>query len=64
MTNITYDPEVRILDIRLSKAKIVDSDSQGDCIFDYDAKGNIVNIEILLDFDLEELINKSKKKSK
>lgn len=61
MTKITYDPEVKILMISLSKAKIVDSISEGDCIIDYDAKGNIVNIEIMLDFDLEKIINKSKK---
>lgn len=64
MTNITYDPEVQILMIRLSKAKVVDSDSKENCIFDYDAKGNIVNIEVLLDFDLAKLIAKSKKNSK
>ncbi len=64
MTKVTYDPEVKILMIRLSKAEIVSSDSEGDCIFDYDVDGKIVNIEVLLDFDLEELINKSKKKLK
>lgn len=61
MTRINYDPEVKILDVYLSEAQIVDSDMEGDCIFDYDAKGNIVSIEIM-NFDLEKLIRETKKK--
>ncbi len=58
MPEITYDPEVQILSIRLSDDKIVDSDLEGDFVIDYDAKGNIVNIDIM-DFNLKKL-SKSK----
>lgn len=47
MSKVSYDPEVKILSIRVSKEKIADSDMLGDCIVDYDSKGNIINIEIL-----------------
>lgn len=50
---INYDQKVNILNLRLSKKKSVDSDVQGNVVVDYDAKGNIVNIEIM-DFSIEE----------
>lgn len=52
MQKITYDPEVEILSIRLSDEQSVDSDLAGDLVLDYDAKGNIVNLEIM-NFDLK-----------
>lgn len=62
MRKVTYDPEVKILMIYLSKEKIVDSDTEGNCIFDYDANGNVVDIEVMLDFPLEELIDQIRRK--
>lgn len=47
MAKITYDPEVKILMIRVNKGKIDDSDMFGDCIVDYDSERNILNIEIM-----------------
>lgn len=54
MPKIHYDPEVQILSIRISNEKIVDSDLEGDLVIDYDAKGSIVNIDIM-HFDLKKL---------
>lgn len=54
MPFITYDQEVNILNIRLKKGKIADTDLQGNIIIDYDKKGNILNLEIL-DFNIEAL---------
>lgn len=54
MKQISYDQEVKVLNIRLKKTKIADSDMFGDCIVDYDSKGNIINIEIL-DVKLDEI---------
>lgn len=44
---ITYDPESRILSLRLSNARSVDSDVHDNIVIDYDARGNPVNIEIM-----------------
>lgn len=60
MAKVTYDKESNIMSIRLKNAKSVDSDVKGNCVLDYDAKGKVVNIEIL-DFNLEEAITKKKK---
>lgn len=54
MPKISYDPEVQILSIRLSDEKIADSDLEGDLVIDYNAKGGIVNIDIM-HFDLKKL---------
>lgn len=51
MTKISYDKEVRILSIKLKNNKSVDSDMVGNCVIDYDAKGKIVNIDIM-NYDL------------
>jgi uncharacterized protein YuzE len=56
MTKITYDPEVKILSIRLQKTKSVDSELKENVVLDYDKKGRLVNIEIM-DVNLEELMN-------
>jgi len=45
---VTYDPEVDILRIVLSKAQIEESDEdKPGIILDYDGQGNIVGLEIL-----------------
>ena len=45
---VTYDPEVDILRIVLSKAQIEESDEdKPGIIIDYDGQGNIVGLEIL-----------------
>ncbi|HAZ43202.1 MAG TPA: hypothetical protein DDW76_38525 [Cyanobacteria bacterium UBA11369] len=45
---VTYDPEVDVLYIIFSTAKIEESDEdKPGVILDYDANGNIVGIEIL-----------------
>lgn len=45
---VKYDKEVDALYINLSAEKIVESDEQKPgIVFDYDANGNIVGIEIL-----------------
>ena len=45
---VTYDPEVDIVRILLSDSPIEESDEEKPgVIFDYDADGNVVGIEIL-----------------
>lgn len=44
---ISYDQKARILSIRLSKDKSVDSDTRGNVVLDYDARGGLVNIDIM-----------------
>ena len=45
---ITYDPQTNTLTIRLKEVHISESDElQEGIIADYDAKGNIVGLEIL-----------------
>lgn len=45
---ITYDPEVDVLCVTFSKARIHESDEdKPGIILDYDKKGNIVGLEIL-----------------
>ncbi len=45
---VTYDPEVDILSIVLSDARVEESDEdKPGVIIDYDAEGNIVGFEIL-----------------
>lgn len=45
---VTYDPEVDILRIELSRTAIEESDEdKPGIILDYDADGNVVGIEIL-----------------
>lgn len=46
MIDIQYDPEVKILMIKLSNNQIVDSSVEKNCVFDYDKDGNIVSIEV------------------
>lgn len=47
MAKIKYDPGVQIPSIRLSDKKSVDSDVQDNVVLDYDADGQLVNIEVM-----------------
>lgn len=53
MTKIKYDKEAKILSIRLSDKKSVDSDAENNIVIDYDKDGKVVNIEIM-DINLNE----------
>lgn len=44
---ISYDPQSRILSIKLSRAASVDSDVQGSVVVDYDAHGMPVRLDIM-----------------
>lgn len=53
MTKIKYDKETRILSIRLSDKKSVDSEARGNVVVDYDREGKVVNVEVM-NISLEE----------
>jgi len=59
MADISYDPEVKILSIKMSDNKIADSDMEDHCVIDYDKDGKIVKIEVL-EANLEKLLKSSK----
>lgn len=59
--HINYSKDDDILSIRFSKKKSVDSDIQGNIVIDYDAKGNIVNIDIMK-INLNNFVRKELKK--
>jgi uncharacterized protein YuzE len=59
MADIDYDPEVKILSIKMSDNKIADSDMEDHCVIDYDKDGKIVKIEVL-EANLEKLLKSSK----
>jgi len=61
MAKIEYDEDVNILNIRLKDTKVVDTDTRGNCILDFDARGDVVNIEVL-DYNLEDVLSLKKKK--
>lgn len=61
MPKIHYDPEVKILSIRLGEAKSVDSDVKDNIVFDYDSHGHIVNIDVM-EVNLEDLIHTEQEK--
>ncbi len=44
---IKYHKKEKILSLRLSKGPSVDSDINGNMVIDYDAKGEIVNVDIM-----------------
>ena len=50
---ISYDPQSRILSIKLSRAASVDSDVHGSVVVDYDAHGVPVRLDIM-DCSLDE----------
>ena len=47
MPKIQYHEKEKILSIRLSENKSVDSDVQNNIVIDYDKNGNVVNLEIM-----------------
>ncbi len=47
MPKIAFDEETRIMSIRFSKKRSVDSDIQDNVVIDFDKDGNIVNLDIL-----------------
>ncbi len=64
MPKIHYDPDVKILSIRILNKKSVDSDVKNNVVLDYDAKGNLVNIDVM-EVDLQDLMKDlDKKKAK
>ena len=56
MPKIHYDPEVKILSIRFAEAKSIDSDVKDNIVFDYDAHGHIINIDVM-QVNLEDLVH-------
>jgi len=44
---IKYDEEAKILSIRISHDKSVDSDVHGNVVMDYEKKGQLVNLDIM-----------------
>lgn len=44
---VSYDRKAKILSIRLAKTRSVDSDVRGNVVFDYDAEGDLVNVDIM-----------------
>ena len=50
---IAYDKKARILSLRLSGKKSVDSDVQGNVVIDRDREGSIVNVDVM-DVGLDE----------
>lgn len=63
MPKIHYDPDVKILSIRFQDSKSVDSDVKDNVVFDYDANGHIVNIDVM-EVNLEDLVHTEKEKDK
>lgn len=53
MVKITYDRKSRILSLRLSRKKSVDSDVQENVVIDRDKEGSIVNVDVM-DVDVGE----------
>lgn len=58
--SIQYEKKHKILSIRLSKQKSVDSDISGNIVIDYDKKGEIVNIDIM-DINLDTCVTATEK---
>ncbi len=44
---IYYNPKEKILSLRLSQARSVDSDVQDNVVVDYDKEGRVVNVEVM-----------------
>ncbi len=55
---IKIDPKIKILSIKLSNRKSVDSEIKGNVVFDFDEKGEITKIEIM-NFSLEDFGKKA-----
>lgn len=54
MAKVVYDKKANAMNVKLKSDKIVSSDVRGNCVMDYNSKGEIINIEIL-DFNLEKV---------
>ncbi|MBP7819264.1 DUF2283 domain-containing protein [Candidatus Gracilibacteria bacterium] len=63
MQKFEYDPEAKILKIRFSKEKSIDSDIIGNLVLDYDKNGNLVNVDIM-DINLEDFLGISNYKKR
>lgn len=63
MPKIHYDPEVKILSIRLLNKKSVDSDVKNNVVLDYDSEGNLVNIDIM-EINPEDILKTSETKKR
>ena len=62
MHKIEYDPEVKILKIRLRRGKSVDSEVEGNIVLDYNSKGELVKLENM-DINLEDFVHSSSGKA-
>lgn len=51
-SKISYDKESKVLSIQVKRGRSVDSDIQGNAVFDYDSKGDVVRVN-LYDFSFE-----------
>ncbi len=57
LPNIKYDPDVKVLSLKLSKNEITDSDVNENFVIDYDKNRNIVQIDVF-NVNLEEVVKK------
>ncbi len=57
MSKIKYDKESKIVSIKMSNKKSVDSDVQDNVVVDYDKNHDIVNIDIM-DVNINEFVSK------
>ncbi len=58
MYKISYDPDVKILTIRVQRGKSADSEIKGNIVFDYNNKVDLIKIEVM-DVNLEDLVRGS-----
>ncbi len=63
MPKIEYDPEVKILKIRIRGGKSVDSEIKDNIVLDYNKDGELVKLEIM-EVNLDELAKGSKVSAK
>jgi uncharacterized protein YuzE len=47
MTDLTYDPEADAVDIAIGRGKVERTEEAGPFVYDVDAEGHIVGIEVL-----------------
>ena len=52
---IEFNKKEKLLSIRFSKKKSVDSDIQGNVVIDYDESGNVINMEVM-DINLNDFV--------
>lgn len=63
MPQINYNPEIKILSIKFSEGKSVDSDVVDNVVLDYDKDGHIVNIDVM-EVNIEDVIRSDTEKMK